>query len=91
MLPFVQSFLSSLFGGFRGGYGTQHALLRLLEACKKTTDNGGVAGAVLMDLSKALDCLNHELPIAKLNAYGFSRSALLFIHSYLTDRKQGVR
>ena len=50
----------------------------------------GVAGAVLTDLSKALDCLNHGLLIAKLNAYGFSRSALLFIHSYLTDRMQRV-
>ena len=29
--------------------------------------------------------------IAKLNAYGFSRSALLFIHSYLTNRKQRVK
>ena len=54
-------------------------------------DNKGVAGAVLTDLSKAFDCLNHELLIAKLNAYGFSRSALLFIHSYLTDRMQRVK
>ena len=53
-------------------------------------DGGGVAGAVLTDLSKAFDCLNHGLLIAKLNAYGFSRSALLFIHSYLTDRMQRV-
>ena len=91
MLPFVQSFLSSLLCGFREGYGKQHALLRFVEACKKTMDNRGVAGAVLTDLSKAFDCLNHELLIAKLNAYGFSRSALLFIHSYLTDRKQRVK
>ena len=91
MLTFVQSFLSSLLCGFREGYGTQHALLRFVEACKKTMDNRGVAGAVLTDLSKAFDCLNHELLIAKLNGYGFSRSALLFIHSYLTDRKQRVK
>ena len=62
-----------------------------LEACKKTIDNRGVAGAVLTDLSKAFGCLNHELLIAKLNAYGFSRSALLLIHSYVTDRKQRVK
>ena len=88
MLPFVQSFLSSLLGGFREGYGTQHALLRLVEACKKTMDNGGVAGAVLTDPSKAFDCLNHELLIAKLNAYGFSRSALLLNHSYKLSHRQ---
>ena len=44
----------------------------------------------MMDLSKAFDCLNYELLIAKLDAYGFSRSALLFIHSYIHDMKQRV-
>ena len=81
MLPFIQSFQSSLLFGFREGYGTQHAFLCLAEACKKT---GGFAGAVLTDLSKAFDFLNHEL----LKAYGFGRSALLLIHIYVTDRKQ---
>ena len=44
-----------------------------------------------MDLSKAFDCLNHKLLIAKLSAYGFSSSALRLIHSYLSERKQRVR
>ena len=44
-----------------------------------------------MDLSKAFDCLNHELLIATLSAYGFSTSALRLIHSYLNERKQRVR
>ena len=91
MLPFVQSFLSSLLCGFQEGYGTQHVLLGFLEACKKTMDSKGVAGAALTDLSKAFDCLNHKLLIAKLNEYGSSGSALPFIHSYLTDRMQRVK
>ena len=37
MLPFVQKFLSPLLSGFREGYGTQHALLRLIETCNKTS------------------------------------------------------
>ena len=44
-----------------------------------------------MDLSKAFDCLNHDLMIAKLNVYGFSRSALQFTSSYLSQRKQRVK
>ena len=46
---------------------------------------------LLTDLSKAFDCLNHELLIAKLNAYGFNLNALNLIHSNLFDRVQRVR
>ena len=45
-------------------------------------------GALLTDLSKAFDCLSHELIIAKLNVYGFSLSALNLMQSYLSERKQ---
>ena len=76
---------------FRKGYNTQHALLRFLETCKITRDNGDFACALLMDLSKAFDCLNHELLLAKLHAYGFSRSAVTLIHSYLSNRRQRVK
>ena len=45
-------------------------------------------GTLPTDLSKAFDCLSHELIIAKLNAYGFSLSALKLIHNYLSKRQQ---
>ena len=44
-----------------------------------------------MDLSKAFDCLNRDLMIANLDAYGFSRRALTFTLSYLSQRKQRVK
>ena len=48
-------------------------------------------GALLTDLSKAFDCLDHELLIAKLNAYGFSLPALELVHDYLSNRKQRTK
>ena len=48
-------------------------------------------GALLTNLSKAFDCLNHDLMIAKLNAYGFSLPTLRLIHDYLLNRKQRTR
>ena len=48
-------------------------------------------GAVFIDLSKVFDCLNHNLLIAKLDAYGFTGQALKYIKSYLRDRKQRVK
>ena len=48
-------------------------------------------GALLTDLSKAFDCLSHELIIAKLNVYGFSLSALNLMQSYLSERKQKTK
>ena len=54
-----------------------------------SVDKGKVFGAVLTDLSKAFDCLNHDFLIAKLN--GFSLPALRLIHDYLSNRKQRTR
>ena len=89
--PFSLGFLNLLLGGFREHYSTQHALLRFKEKSKKSLDVGSCVGAVFMDLSKAFDSLNHELLVAKLEAYGFSRGALTFIHSYLYKRKQRAK
>ena len=51
----------------------------------------GFAGAILIDPSMAFDCLNHELLIAMLEAYGFSRSALKHVYNYFSNRKQRVK
>ena len=65
--------------------------MNLLEKWKNCVDKGKAFGALLTDLSKAFDCLDHELLIAKLNAYRFNLPALRLIHDYLTNRKQRTK
>ena len=54
-------------------------------------DNKKTFGALLTDLSRAFDCLPHDLLVAKLNAYGFSLPALRLVPSYLSNRKQRTK
>ena len=86
MNTFVENILSPFLCGYRKGYNSQYALLAMIEHWKMSLDNNGLAGAILMDLSKAFDTINHDLLIAKLHAYGFNESALELILNYLTGR-----
>ena len=45
----------------------------------------------MIDLSKAFDCLPHDLIIVKRNAYGFSFSSARLTHSYFPDRKKRTK
>ena len=61
---FMNSYLAKQQCGFRKGYSTQlqsYCLLVLLEKRKNAVDKGKCFGALLTDLSKALNCLPHEL------------------------------
>ena len=82
----IETFLSPYLCDYKKGFNSQHALISLIERWRKSLDNKGYGGAVLMDLSKAFDTLNHDLLIAKLHAYGFDIKTLKLLHSYLTKR-----
>ena len=62
----------------------------MLEKWKNTLGKGKHVGTVFMDLSKAFDTINHDLLIAKVEAYGFSTNALLFMLSYVKNRSERV-
>ena len=65
-------------------------VLSYRQAKKARNENKFVA-VILMDLSKASDCLPHDLLLLKMKAYGFSENALKLIKSYLSNRKQCVK
>ena len=88
---FVTTKMSNLLCAFRKGHNAQPALIRLFETFRKTLDKEGVAGMILMDLSKAFDCMPHGFLIAKLKAYGFGLQGLRLVANYLSDRKHRIK
>ena len=88
---FFENKLSKFQCGFRKGYNAQDCLLVMIEKWKRMLDKGGTCGALLTDLSKAFDCLPHDLLLAKLHGYGIDLKSLKLLSNYLTRRKQRVR
>ena len=84
---YFNGIFSKYLGGFRKGHSTQHCLLFMLEKLKEALDKGLTTGILLTDLTKAFDCISHDLLVAKLYAYGFSKMLLKLIYDYLSGRK----
>ena len=90
------SFLNKLFPsqcGFQKGYSAQHCLIVMIKKFKEAFDRGNEFGALLTELSKACDCINHPLLIAKLYSYGVSPLSVnmiffLFEESYTSNQNQ---
>ena len=76
---------------YRKFHGCSTALLTLTEQWKEELDRHEVIGAVAMDLSKAFDCLPHDLILEKLEFYGPSAKLISLLRSYLSSRYQRVK
>ena len=88
---YIDQFLSPYLFGYRKNHSTEQCLTIMIGTWKKALDQQQSAGGILTDLSKAFDCINHNLLIAKLEAHGFDKNALTFIYDYLKDRKQRTK
>ena len=76
---------------FRQNFSSQFCLMFMTEKWKKSVHKGETIAALHTDLSKAFDCLPHDLVIAILNAYGFSFSAARLIQSHFSNKKQSPK
>ena len=84
---YTESFLGRILCGFRKAHSTQHELFKLLQPWqiklmedngKKKKDDGSFVDAILIDLSKAYDCVLYELLISKVKCYGIENRSLRY-------------
>ena len=87
----IDEFFSPFLRAYRSSYSTQNVLIKMVKEWKEQLDNNFIVGAVLIDLSKAFDCIPHDLLIALLSAYGLNSYSPSYIYCYLKDRKQCIQ
>ena len=91
MIQHFTHIFDDLLCAYRKGYSSKALLTKCLEDWKVALDHREIVGCIFMDLSKAFDCLPHNLLVAKLHAYGSSDSACELIARYLCERRQRVK
>ena len=92
ILNFLES-NNSLFDmqyGFRPGRSCEHALLNAQNRLLESLNNRQISVLLLCDFSKAFDMVDHAVLLKKLYHYGIRGTALNWLTSYLSDRKQYV-
>ncbi len=76
--------------GFRPGHSTSDAICKFTSDIMTSLENKRSTLAVLLDLSKAFDTIDHGILLQKLSHYGVRGIALDWFRSYLSNRTQFV-
>ena len=83
--------LPPLQSGFRPGYSTETAVLRVLSDILQYVDRGDLAALVLLDLSAAFDTVDHEILLQRLQVtYGIDDTVYRWFQSYLLGRSHST-
>lgn len=88
---YSKDILSDFISTYRKNYSCENTLLRLIGDLRASLDNKEVVAVILLDLSKAFDCVPHCLLLAKLKAYGVAKPGFALMRNYLTGRSQRVK
>ena len=92
LLEFITSrdILDPLQSGFRKLHSTSTALLKIIEDIKIAKSEGCVTILVLLDYSKAFDCVLHPVLLTIMRHLKFSEPVVNWFKSYLESRQQSV-
>ena len=83
--------LSDRQSGFCPQHSTQDVLVHVTDCWHKAIDETKFTAAAFLDVSKAFDCVNHDILLSKLACYGVLDDSLVWFASYLSCRRQRVR
>lgn len=76
--------------GFRQNKSTEMAIRNVSYFVLRALDESKKCASVFCDLSKAFDCLRHDILLEKLKYYGFDGKELHIMTTYLRNRTQIV-
>ena len=86
-----EQILHPFMSAYRKKYSCETTTVRLVEDWKLSLDQGESVCVLSTDMSKAFDSMNHNLLLAKLKAYGLTKSAIELLNSFFTERKNRVK
>ena len=84
----INEILCDKQNGFRKERSSVHSIVNLTDSLLNAINNNETCMALFIDLKKAFDTINHNIPIQKLEYIGIKGGLLLWISNYLHDRKQ---
>lgn len=76
--------------GFQPNSSTLSATVNLVNEIQQNIDRRRLCSAIFIDVSKAFDCVPHNLLLKKMQSYGIRGDAIRLIESYLKNRQQCV-
>ncbi len=84
LMDFFSLIFNDILCAYHKKYGREHVLLKVIDLWKNALDSTNFAGTILIDLSKAFDCVPHGLLITTRKAYGLTDDTCRFMSSYLS-------